>query len=186
MSLRILAAVVLLALLIFSAGCNKSKSEPAANNPAGPASTGTSNTAAATPDQTVVVSTADRFLDMHKEWTRQLESITQRVNSLFNDWAGGKITEEQFLEKLVEIRNEMRVLNKKTDLLTEFKLSEGDKQKVGYDAIYKGYLYASKSVSDFLEMAPSLTAEQIKAKYGELVKDKYQKEIDKLKAALKM
>lgn len=186
MRLRALAIVVLLALLILPAGC-KSKQETAADSPAGAGSTVTSTgTAATNPDQPVVVGTAERFLNLHREWTRKLENIADRVNSYYGDWTGGKITEEEYVTRMIELRKEMKELNKKTDLLTEFKLSDSDKQKVNYEAVYRGYLIASKGVNDFIEAACSRPAEEIKTKYGELIKNKYQNDMAKLKAALQM
>jgi pectate lyase len=188
MRLRTLAIVVLLAFLILPAGC-KSKKETAVNNPAGTGSTSTAGptgSSVSNPDGTVVVSTAEKFLDLHREWTRKLESIADRVNRHYSDWTGGKITEEEYVTRMIELRKEMKELNKKTDLLTEFKLSDSDKQKVNYEAVYRGYLIASKGVNDFIEAACSRPAEEIKTKYGELIKNKYQNDMAKLKAALQM
>lgn len=184
MILKAMAIVVLLAVLFLPAGC-KSKQETAPNSPAATeTSTGAAGNAQTGPDQTAVITTAKKFLDLHWEWTGKLESIADKVNSLYGDWTGGKITEEEYVTKMIELRKEVKELNRKTDLLTEFKLSDGDRQKANFEAVYRGYLAASKDVNDFVEYACTRPAEEIKAKYDILIKDRYQKDLAALKSAL--
>lgn len=181
MKLRVLA-VVLLSLVIFAAGCKGLKATD--NTPVPNSGQNAAVAPVATPGQPII--TADGFIKTHREWVGQLENIVRRMDAIYGDWAGGKIKEEEFLEKLLGIRDEMKELNKKTDLLTDFNLTESEKKAANYDAVYKGYLYAGKDVTDFLEYAFGLPADQIRVKYDQMINGKYRQDMAKLKENLKM
>jgi len=135
--------------------------------------------------QTTITKKED-FLSLYKEWTSRLETIANKTNNNYSDWINGKIDTEQFTINNQQIYNEIKQLKNESDLKTDFNLVESDKQKVNFEAVTNAYIKACKDLNDFFYFVPHLSDDEIKSKYEELIKDKYNSDVSELKKLLKM
>ncbi|ACV64048.1 hypothetical protein Dtox_3317 [Desulfofarcimen acetoxidans DSM 771] len=131
------------------------------------------------------VTSKQEFISKHENWINRLDEIAQKVNVAYGGWSSGKIKTDEFLNTCGTLRQEIKILNKETDLYTEYNLNRADQQSVNYTAVIKGYAHASKDVNDFLEYAFRSSDEKIKDRYANLMETKYKNDLAQLKKDMK-
>jgi hypothetical protein len=134
--------------------------------------------------KTVVINTPDQFVAKNKEWAAKLETMAGETKSAYTDWSNGTIKTDEFKSKISGIYEKMEALNKETDFGTEVDLKASDQKKADYEQINKAYLKASKDLNDFLYMMDKAVDEQIKPWYEQLITEKYDQDVAKLKTLL--
>lgn len=179
----LLLMLLLLAFITAAGGCGK-KETATAKAPVSSSSRAATSVAPDSAQGDHVIKTPDEFLASYRDFADRLDSLAERTRKAYLPWSEGKVPVEKYLDETRSLYEEMKALNSETDLKTEVELKAADQKAVRADAVMRAYLKASKDVNDFLVVSNTRPDNEIKAKYQELMVNKYPRDMQELKKLL--
>jgi hypothetical protein len=159
---RCIAIIMLMLVVLASAAGCKSKSGLPGELAGQPGS--------AAQDQPVT--SPDTYLSLFKQWADRLDKLAGEISDAYGKWTSGSTSRQEFLDQLSAIEGKMKELSEEADYKA-FELKSKDQQRINSKAIDSAYFTAEKYVNDFLYYAPHLGDDEIKAKYEDLILNKY-------------